>query len=74
VENPSGELFEYALSQALQEDASLRRQDLIKTERQVVAGWNYRFTFKQNNAADKVITIFVPLDWNKPAAEPAQVP
>lgn len=26
---------------------------------------NYRFTFRQRNAADKVATIFVPLDFNR---------
>lgn len=56
-------MFEWAIDRALKGDATLRREDLVKTESQVVAGTNFRFTFRQRNAADKVVTVFVPLDY-----------
>ena len=52
VNNPSGEVFEYALNKVLADHPELSRNDVVRVESQVVAGMNYRFTFRQSNGQD----------------------
>ena len=58
--SPSGDRFEDALGQALSQN-NYRRSDLVLTETQVVAGTNYRFTFRNNNGSLSQTVVFVPL-------------
>jgi hypothetical protein len=58
--NPSGADFESALASALSQN-NYRRSDLVLTESQVVAGTNYRFTFRNQDGSLSQVVIFVPL-------------
>lgn len=54
-------MFELALSNVLSEHKQLSREDLVKVESQVVAGMNYRFTFRGQNGEEAQYSTFVPL-------------
>ena len=54
-------MFELALSKVLSEHKQLSRKDLVKVESQVVAGMNYRFTFRGQNGEEAQYSTFVPL-------------
>ena len=59
--NPAGDAFMYALAKALKENSTLTIDDLEKTEKKIVSGYKYRFTFKE---LAKPIVIYVPLDFD----------
>ena len=62
VSNPSGGVFEFALNKVLSLHPELSRNDLMQVESQVVAGMNYRFTFKQSNGEDAQYTTYISLE------------
>ena len=62
VNNPSGGVFEFALNKVLSDHPELSRDALVQVESQVVAGMNYRFTFRQDNGEDAQYTTYVSLE------------
>ena len=74
VEDPKGEMFELALSKVLSEHQQLSREDLLKVESQVVAGMNYRFTFRGQNGEQTQYSTFVPLSALRKTSEQRAAP
>jgi hypothetical protein len=73
--NPSGAIFESALAQALAQNGQFYRSDLVLTESQVVAGFNYRFTFRNADGSLKQVVIYVPIGGlPTPAPTPTPAP
>ena len=46
----------------LADHPGLSRNDVVRVESQVVAGMNYRFTFRQSNGQDVQYTTYVSLE------------
>ena len=71
--NPNGPSYEHALSVLLAENPDISESDIVKVERQVVNGWNYRFTIQEADGTQRKIVIYVPIDYAQTvgSAQPA---